>query len=264
MENNLNIAIVPLDTAWGDRDENLYKAAESVGKLAPDTDIAVLPEMFSTGFVTDNVLMASLADSSRHHPTLDALADMARRGNLAVCASFLFSPDAATYFNRCVLVEPSGETTFYDKRHLFSLGNESQALTAGTALPPVVRFRGWNVAMAVCYDLRFPAWLRNTGNKYDVLLLPANWPDVRSHAWNTLLAARAIENQAYVVGANRSGIDDFGTYNGLSNVFDPLGLPIAKSTSTGAILTATLVRKHLTDIRKRMLFAADADSFIIS
>ena len=251
MEKNLKIAALPLDIAWTDRDENLFAAANHIHSLPKDVDVIVLPELFTCGFVTDPALLAGLADSAGSHPSLDAMRKMARAANAAVCGTVPWCLEDGSFVNRCLFVEPDGETTVYDKHHLFTLGNEAKAFTAGAKEIPVVRFRGWNIAMAVCYDLRFPEWLRNRPARYDVLLVPANWPQARAYAWRQLLIARAIENQAYVVGANRSGKDDFGTYDNLTYIFDYLGMPVeAVPVSEPMAIVATLSHTALDDARR--------------
>lgn len=259
MDKNLKIAAVPLDIAWGDRDENLLTAGKLADKLPKDTDIAVFPELFATGFLHDANQMTALADNPVTHPSMDALRTISRRRNMAVCASLLYMPKPAVFVNRCVFIEPDGETTVYDKAHLFTLSREHRALCPGDRRPPVVRFRGWNISMAVCFDLRFPVWLRNTGLGYDVMLIPANWPVERQYAWQHLLIARAIENQAYMVGANRTGADDFGSYCTEPSVYDATGLAVAP----GADGLFCLDKPKLDKVRHDMPFAESADKFSI-
>ena len=251
MDNLLKTAALALDTAWADRDENLYVAGVLAHRLPAGMDLIVLPELFSTGFVTDSTVLTGIADSESHHPSVDAMRAMAADTNAAVCGSIAWMLADGRFVNRCLFVEPNGETTAYDKHHLFTLGQEAKVFTAGRREPPVVRFRGWNIAMAVCYDLRFPEWLRNRGARYDLLALPANWPQARAYAWEHLLIARAIENQAYVVGANRSGSDDNGRYDGLTHIYDYLGMPIdVPAGKEGHAVMATLSLKALTDARR--------------
>lgn len=202
--------------------------AERLPQLKQDTDILVLPEMFTTGFIQDPILLdqaSSFADA-----TIAAVKGWSSRFNIAIAGSFQTKEGRNTY-NRGFFIEPSGEASFYDKRHLFCLSPESKLFTPGNALPQVIRFRGWNISMIVCYDLRFPIWCRNRKHQYDLMLVPANWPSVRGYAWKHLLIARAIENQAIFVGANRSGNDDYGNYDGMSYIFDPLGRMLAPGTS---------------------------------
>ena len=245
------MAAIALDTAWADRDENLYVASVLARRLPADTDLIVLPELFTTGFVTDPAVLTGIADSDSLHPGLDAMRKMAAELNAAVCGSIAWMLDDGKFVNRCLFVEPNGETTHYDKHHLFILGQEPETFKPGTAEPPVVRFRGWNICMVVCYDLRFPEWLRNRGARYDLLVIPANWPQARAYAWEHLLIARAIENQAFVIGANRSGTDDNGRYDGLSHIYDYLGMPMDTDVRDDMpAVAAWLSHKALDDARR--------------
>ena len=258
MDNTLKVAAIPLDTAWCDRDENLFALQNAVRTLPKDIDVIVLPEMFNTGFLSDPTMLESLSDNSLSHPTLDAVRALAAKANAAICASWVWRADDGTYTNRCHFVEPNGETAIYDKKHLFALSSEGRVLTAGTRPAPVVRFRGWEITMAICYDIRFPEDMRNRPERYDLMLIPANWPDARSYAWRHLLIARAIENQAFVVGANRSGRDDFGTYTNSTYILNHLGMSVATplAPTTGdddagnAILISTLSRTELAEARR--------------
>lgn len=258
MENQLKVAIIPLDIAWGDRDENLYNASQIIDRLPKDVDVIVLPELFSTGFVTDAMQMARLADTPTAPVTLDWAAKIAKKQNAAVCGSTLFCQDGF-YMNRGFFIEPSAETALYDKRHLFSLSNEADIYTPGMSQSPIVRFRGWNIAMAICYDLRFPAWLRNGDAKYDLLLVPANWPDARAYVWKQLLVARAIENQAYIAGANRSGHDDYGDY-GFDRFIDFNGqVMVEQAANDQQPVIASLSQADLQKQRRAFPVLQDAD-----
>ena len=253
MERTLKIVALPLDVAWADRDENLIAAETMMRHMGRGCDVFVLPELFTTGFVSDISVLTGMADSGTCHPVLDAVRHMAAAVNAAVCGSWAWRGDDGAFYNRCFFVEPDGEITCYDKQHLFALSAERRIYTPGTRPVPVVRFRGWNIAMAICYDVRFPECLRNFPARYDLLLVPANWPDARRYAWEHLLIARAIENQAYVVGANRSGHDDFGAYGETTHVYDYLGMDIgavcAEGPCAGAV-EAVLSLDALRDARK--------------
>ena len=252
MEHLLKIVTCPLDIAWADRDENLLNAADILRRLPRDTDIVVLPELFSTGFITDQAMLTRLADGDDSHPTLDGVRRMAAHANAAICASWVWRDAEGSFTNRCFFIEPGGDITFYDKQHLFSLSPETRIFTPGRRPTPVVRYRGWNITMAVCYDTRFPETLRNPPCRYDLLLIPANWPDARRYAWEHLLIARAIENQAYVVGANRSGRDDFGVYSpDTTHILDYLGIDLAEPLAAARpCLTAVLSYNALADARR--------------
>ncbi len=260
----LNVAAVDLDIAWADRKENLYTVSRIVHGLRGQADIVVLPELFSTGFVSDPGQLAELADNETSHPSLDTMMALAAEINAAICGSVLHARRGTdgcfSYRNRCYFVEPSGEITFYDKRHLFCLSSERRVLGAGESRPPVVRFRGCNVTMAICYDLRFPCWLRNRAeNPYDLLLIPSNWPQAREFAWRTLLAARAIENQCYVVGANRAGSDDMGTYDGQTVICSPAGKSIGVDSRHSGAVMASLDLDALARLRADFPVLRDMD-----
>lgn len=259
MSNNLRIAAVPLDITWADPQANLDAAEAAIAALPPDTDIAVLPELFSTGFTDDAQLLATLPETN-NGDTMRRIARIAAERNMAVAGSFMARTGHAVY-NRGFFIEPSGDETFYDKRHLFCVSAENRTFARGTDHVPVIRFRGWNIAMIVCYDLRFPAWCRNRGMRYDVLLVPANWASARGYAWRQLLIARAIENQAVVVGANRSGSDSYGDYDGLTYIFDATGHPVGQTLGTAVV--AEVSADELAKARRRLPVSADADSFTL-
>jgi predicted amidohydrolase len=261
MQRLLNVAVLPINIIPGDRDENLYTVTQLIGKVSRDADVVVLPELFSTGFIADAVLMRKLADSADSQLTLNFLRDIARQRNVAVCGSLLWRNDKQ-YTNRCFFIEPSGETSYYDKHHLFTLSKEPKILTAGVGQSPVVRYRGWNIAMAVCYDVRFPVWLRNAGARYDLLIVPANWPSQRGYDWEHLLIARAIENQVCVIGANRSGEDDFGSYTDNSFIFDHRGRNVG-STDDNGIVSATFSLEKIERYRAAFPVLSDADPFTL-
>lgn len=256
------VAAIPLRMSWADRDENLKVVKNYLEALRPDTDIVVLPELFSSGFIQDVDVIRSMAEPTTGY-TIDTLKSYAAEYNVAIAGSFLCAV-SSKILNRGFFIEPSGEETFYDKRHLFSLSAEHEIFTAGEELPKVVRFRGWNVSLVVCYDLRFPAWCRNRnrGKFYDIMLVPANWPDSRAFAWDNLLSARAIENQAIYVGGNRGGQDDFGVYSH-TDIYDPLGQKISDVDSASGIVYATYKREDLIATRSRLPFGNDADDFSI-
>lgn len=253
----LSIAVISLDIAYSDKQANLNAAMTSVCALS-EVHVAVLPELFTTGFVSDEAATRALAEPNSGN-TIDTLKQLSARTGIALCGSFIATDDDhAHVYNRCFFIKPDGSLTYYDKRHLFILGQEAEIYTPGDDRPPIIEYLGWKISIAVCYDLRFPCWLRNrvvnAAPAYDLMLIPANWPDVRAYAWHHLLIARAIENQAYIVGANRSGEDMHGTYQDLSEIVDYKGKPIATSTPaydhTGNIMTAGLSRSKLLAYRK--------------
>ncbi len=260
LTDHMRIAILPLDIKTGDKDANMEAVAEAFGKLPEKTDIVVLPELFSTGYSDNAGLMAELAERNTG-ATIDFIKELARKHLCAIAGSFLASTHPHLY-NRAFFIEPNGEETFYDKRHLFSVSSEAKILHRGTQLPKTVRFRGWNIATIVCYDLRFPVWCRNRHNGYDMLIAVANWPKVRGYAWEHLLMARAIENQCCVVGADRGGSDEYGSYDGLSQIYDCFGKAIG--TPAGGFIVADISRSKQDEYRRTFPAAEDADDFVIS
>jgi len=254
----LTIAAIPLRIVQGDREANLKEAAAQAGKLTCVPDIIVLPELFATGYTNDAAEMHAMAESA-DGPTLTWAKEMSATHGAAMAGTYAALNDDGRYCNRAFFIEPDGHATFYDKRHLFSLSSEAQVFCAGSNPVPVIHFRGWNVAMSVCYDLRFPAWMRNCGYAYDIMLLPANWPVARAYALEHLLIARAIENQAPIVAANRGGSDAYGDYDGCSFAFDHMGKPVFGQGSATASFSLSSIRKA----RERFPAAHDADSFSI-
>lgn len=209
-ERNLKVALIPLDITSLDVAGNLQETERKLSSITTDTDLVVLPEMFTSGFVDDASLMTSVAEPDDGR-TLSAVRFWSARFGFAIWGSFVGRAGEGIA-NRGFMMEPDGSCRFYDKRHLFSMGGEAQIFTPGKEMAPVVSFRGWNLRMAICYDLRFPVWNRNVALAYDALIVPANWPHARAFAWQHLLIGRAVENQAYVVGCNRTGVDLYGEY----------------------------------------------------
>lgn len=230
---NLNIYGLSLDIAWRDKEANLAALAEAMTRMPQGVDIVVLPEMFSTGFVTDDRDAAINLAERNIDSTVTALKRLSAQYNVAIAGTFI-ARTLAKVFNRAFFIEPSGDDTYYDKRHLFTPGGEARCYNRGESFPPIIRYRGWNIMPLICYDLRFPGFCRNINRRYDLLLVMANWPRQRINAWRTLLAARAIENQCFVVGINRSGTDAAGLEYpvGSSFVFDYLGNSIGNPYGT--------------------------------
>ncbi len=269
---DLNVAVVEYDIAWGDKQANMKLVADAIARLPHGIDLVVLPEMFSTGFMTESRERAASLAERNTQETIGTLQRLAQSGNVAIAGSFL-AHTASQLYNRAFFIEPNGDETFYDKRHLFRMGGEREIYNGGVTTAPVVRFRGWNIKIVVCYDLRFPAWCRNNfgkGDPYDMMLVVANWPKARLHPWQVLLAARAIENESYVCGVNRCGIDphgvDYGT--GSSGLYDFKGKlcdsPQPVAIERGTIMTYTLDRAALDRFREKFPAWKDADTFTLS
>ena len=260
MTDDLKIAIISLDIKQENPAENFIALENALDSLQQGVDIVVLPELFSTVFISNQDKLNTLAENTTGN-TITRLHQLADKYNLAIAGSYLCKL-ASTILNRAFFIEPGGDDSYYDKKHLFSLSPEKKLLYSGLNRCRTIRYRGWNISMIICYDLRFPVWCRNIKNDYDLLLVPANWPKVRSFAWKHLLIARAIENQAYIAGANRSGEDKYGEYSDLSYIFDPTGKNIGENTDN--IVYATLSKKSIEDIRTKLPVINDADNFTIN
>lgn len=260
-KDTIKVAAIPLDIVWADPARNIENATRLISALEAGTDIAVLPELFTTAFMADTDAMRAVAETSDGATVTWARALAAKR-DMAIAGSFLCT-DNGRYFNRGFFVKPDGETVFYDKHHLFCLSPEAKVYAHGGDTVPVVSFRGWNIALIICYDLRFPVWCRNRKHGYDMLLVAANWPHARGFAWTQLLSARAIENQVPVVGANRSGRDDYGNYDGLTLIVDAMGRTVVSTTTEKPMepVTAVFSRESLARFRRQLPVGSDADDF---
>ena len=249
----LSVALLQTDLVWQNSAVNRQQLATRLQDIK--ADLIVLPEMFSTGF---SMQSAEIAEPEGE--TLAWLIQQAKQCGAAIAGSVATRLDSGCV-NRCYFVTPEGEVSYYDKKHLFRMAGEHQAYQAG-AERVVVVYRGWRILLQVCYDLRFPVFSRNL-NDYDVALYVANWPAARSHAWRTLLQARAIENQAYVLGCNRVGDDGNGiVYRGDSLIVDYLGQPQADlAPGEAGMLTGTLDLAALKQYRQQFPAHLDADKF---
>lgn len=248
------VVLVQHDIVWQDVEANL-RALEHMleGVVA---DVVVLPEMFQTGFVVEPSAVVGAAAA-----TLEWMRRQARRMDAAVVGSFAVREDDRCY-NRMYFVRPDGVVEYYDKRHLFSPGGEAECFTAG-AERRVVEWRGVRYLLQVCYDLRFPVWSRQRGD-YDVALYVALWPKPRREVWRTLLRARAIENQAYVIGVNRVGMEPGLEYSGDSMVVDACGRVVMDMESRRGIAVADIDIESLGAFRSKFAVWRDADSFVIT
>lgn len=259
-DSQLRIAVLPLDIAYADPEANI--AAVEAARIDAGTDLLVLPELFSTGFIKNPEKQARLAQGN-DGPAMTRLRRMASERSMAIAGSFLAGEPGGPYFNRAFLILPDGTAAFYDKHHLFTYSGENKVLAAGSAPSPVVSFRGWRIKMMVCYDLRFPLWCRNVEQEYDLMLFPANWPAEREYAFRQLLIARAIENQAVTVGANRGGEDRWGTYPpSMCQIIDYKGRPVGEVSN--GIVYATLNRASLDRYRTNFPVYLDADPFTLT
>ncbi|WP_312818441.1 amidohydrolase [Kaistella carnis] len=251
--NTLKISGINLDISWKDKDANYHTIQKAAQYIS--TDILLLPEMFATGFY---MKPNEIADESEE--TLRWMKSLAHERQTAVCGSVAVKENDV-FYNRMYFVEPNGTFYSYDKRHLFSYSGEDKTYTPGKE-KVIVHYKGWRILLQVCYDLRFPVFTRNNDN-YDVILYVANWPKSRIDAWQTLLKARAIENQAYVFGLNRIGIDGNNLeYPESSYCYFADGTEV--STTSENIISAEFTREKLENFREKFPFLSDRDHFSLN
>jgi len=244
---------------WEDKEANLQMLEEKIFSISQPTEIVVLPEMFSTGFSMQPKKLAETMDGE----TVEWMKRIAAKKKIILTGSVIIEEDR-NFYNRLVWVLPNGQIGYYDKRHLFAYGDEDQHYTAGKKRL-IASVKGWKINLMVCYDLRFPVWSRQQGDfEYDVLIYVANWPEKRVYAWTTLLRARAIENQSYVIGVNRTGDDGNKIpYTGESMAVDPMGEILYHKNDEEDVFTVTLDKSHLEKTREKFPFWKDADRFKI-
>ena len=254
---NLKVTTVQTYLFWENIDKNLDYIAKKLTSIREKTDLIVLPEMFSTGF-TINV--NTLAENM-NGKTMKWMEMCANLYSSVITGSIIIQENNEI-FNRLIWMYPNGNYVTYDKHHLFRLGNEHKNFSAGKK-KLIVDLNGWKILPIICYDLRFPVWLRNTKKSpYDLLLVVANWPEKRSLHWKTLIQARAIENQIYSIGVNRVGYDGNQIYHsGDSMVIDPTGNLVYYKRDEEDIYTFTIYEEELLKARRSHPFLQDADSF---
>lgn len=241
-----------MDIAWSNTSDNVRKANAMIDD-APKADLYVLPEMFSTGFA---ICPEGIAEEEGSD-TLSWMKRKAEEKDAAIAGSVAIS-SGGKYYNRLYFVKPDGSVAFYDKRHLFSYAGEDEHYTSG-AERVVVEWRGVRIMLQVCYDLRFPVFSRNHGD-YDMVVYVAAWPTSRIHVWDTLLKARAMENQCYVAGVNRIGSDPNCDYCGHSVIISPYGKEIATcEEQMECTAQADIDMERLEAFRKKFPVLDDAD-----
>jgi predicted amidohydrolase len=257
MSEVLKVAPLQMDIQWEQKEGNRAKVARMLSELPDGIDLVVLPEMFTTGF---SMQPQGLAEGMNGE-TIQWLNSLTKDANYAICGSFIAS-EGADYFNRFVWSEKGSIRYHYDKRHLFTMAGEHKVYSPGKG-SPVIEYRGWRILPRICYDLRFPVWCRTTD--VDLHIYVANWPKPRVNAWDTLLKARAIENQCYVVGVNRVGIDgNANEYVGHSAAIDSKGVLITKEHSEAeGWIVARLEKAPLLEFRDKFPIYLDADAFEI-
>ncbi|MEO6452424.1 MAG: nitrilase family protein [Ginsengibacter sp.] len=271
---SLSITIIQPNLAWENKTENLYRISQKIESIKDKTEVVILPEMFSTGFSMNTELLAEKMDGE----TIEWMRKIASSKKIILTGSLIIE-EAGKYFNRLVWMLPNGNYGYYDKRHLFAFANEDRHYTPGNKRL-IASVKGWKINLLICYDLRFPVWARQTPSpnlspggeghlrgdggefEYDLLIFVANWPERRITAWKTLLQARAIENQCYVVGVNRVGEDGNKiNYCGDSMIIDPVGEILYQKSHEEDVFTCTLQKEKLTGAREKFPFWKDADEF---
>jgi omega-amidase len=256
---NLTISTIQTNLYWEDKTANLTMLEKKIDTLN-GSEVVVLPEMFSTGFSMQPRLFAETMDG----PTIAWMREIAARKKIILTGSIMAEEDGK-YFNRLIWMLPTGQFGYYDKRHLFAFAGEHKHYSPGSRRL-IAQVKGWRILLLTCYDLRFPVWSRqqltNHLPEYDAIIYVANWPDRRNLAWRTLLQARAIENQCFVIGVNRVGSDGNGIYHsGYSSVIDPLGEILYQQKDSEEIYTHMLDAENLKVVREKIPFWKDGDSF---
>jgi len=267
---SLTITLVQSQLQWQDKAANLAMFAHKIKAINSKTEIVILPEMFSTGFTMEAAALAETMDG----PTVHWMQEIAAAQKIILTGSVIIR-EGDNFYNRLLWVLPNGQIGTYDKRHRFAFAGEDNYYTAGNKRL-IASVKGWKIQLQICYDLRFPVWARQSkmpqseadgreaGPEYDLLINVANWPQRRNHAWKTLLQARAIENQCYVVGVNRTGDDGNGIhYSGDSMLVDPLGEVLFSKEEEETVHTVVLEKEQLAGIRNKFPFWKDADAFSI-
>lgn len=253
----LNFTLIQSDLYWEDKAKNLAMFEKKIKSTSEKKQIVILPETFNTGFSMDpNRLGESMEDE-----TVTWMKNIAQQEKIILAGSIMIKEDNKNY-NRLLWVLPSGEIQQYDKRHRFSLGGEQDEFSPGERRV-IVSVNGFRILLQICYDLRFPVYARQQqDDEYDAILYIANWPQKRMLAWNTLLKARAIENQCFTIGVNRIGKDGTGLdHNGGTSVYDPLGETLHYKDNEEEIFSIALNTEEVKTIRQKLPFQKDRDTF---
>ena len=256
---DLRLTLIQTNLHWEDKEKNLSMFSEKISSIREETDVIILPEMFTTGFTMNAVKLAESMDGI----SVKWMQDIAIKKNCVITGSLIIK-EGDKYFNRLIWMSSDG-FEYYDKRHLFSYAGEDKTYGKGKN-KIIITLKGWRILPLVCYDLRFPVWSRRIKkNEYDLLIYVANWPERRIHAWKQLLIARAIENQSYVAGVNRTGNDGNDIFHsGESAIIDYKGENISTANANeDFIYTQSLSKENLDNFRRQFAFFQDGDDFEI-
>lgn len=262
----LTLTTIQANLHWEDKEANLQMLEKRIDAIQEKTELIILPEMFNTGFSMQPKKLAETMDG----PTVSWMKRMSQKKKAIITGSLIISDEREQqiqYYNRLLWVLPNGQLGYYDKRHLFAYGGEDKEFSPGKKRL-LASVNGWKVNLLICYDLRFPVWARQQSQEgeaeYDLLIYVANWPDRRNQAWKTLLRARAIENQSFVVGVNRVGKDGLdNNHTGDSMVIDPMGEILYHKADEEDVFTITLQKQTVQNTREKLPFLKDADGFMI-
>lgn len=264
---SLTLSLIQTSLHWEDKAANLAQLEALIKGIPEKTEVVILPEMFSTGFSMQPEKLAETMEG----PSVQWMKRVAAEKRIILTGSLIIEENG-DYFNRLIWMLPNGQYGVYDKRHLFGYADEDQHYAPGNKRF-IASVKGWKILLLVCYDLRFPVWSRQNGAlqedrskapEYDLIIYVANWPERRNHAWKTLLQARAIENQCFVAGVNRTGNDGNEIYHsGDSMIVNPMGEILATKAHEPWVHTLTLQRDELDNVRNKLPFLKDADDFLI-
>jgi predicted amidohydrolase len=258
---NLKITVFQGYLFWENTDKNLQNITLRLsGGIREKTDLIILPEMFTTGFTMNAAELAEPMNGK----TMQWMEKTASQYDCVITGSIIIK-EGGKYYNRLIWMRPDGTHQHYDKRHLFARGNEHNTYTAGTQ-KLFVDLNGWKICPVICYDLRFPVWLRNIEeNPYDLLIVVANWPERRAAHWRTLIPARAVENQSYVIAVNRVGHDGNEVYHsGDSTCIDPNGKVVYYKRDEEDLYTFSIIGDEVEKVRRALPFLKDSDDFEIN
>lgn len=261
---DLKISLIQSDIEWENISQNLKNFDGLIDKAYSGCDLIVLPEMFSTGFTMNVEKCAQTING----PAVQWMKEKAEEKNAVISGSVLIN-DNDKFYNRMIWMKPDGSAESYNKRHLFRMGKEHETMSQGLS-PKIVELHGWKFNLQICYDLRFPVWSKNrysnNHHDYDVLIYVANWPEIRSFAYRSLLVARAIENQAFVIWVNRIGKDGYGVnHSGDSMIIDPAGKIIKESEPyVNDILSIDLLYEDLLETRSKFKVGLDWDEYKVN
>jgi predicted amidohydrolase len=259
---SLTVSLVQTNLHWENIAANLAMLEEKIMGIKEKTELVILPEMFSTGFSMRPEVLAETMGGE----TIQWMKRIAAAKKIILTGSVIIEEEG-NYYNRLVWMLPNGQYGIYDKRHRFAYAGEDEQYTAGSKRL-IASVKGWKINLLICYDLRFPVWARQHSQseapEYDLLVYVANWPERRINAWKTLLQARAIENQSFVIGVNRVGEDGNGIpHTGESMVVDAMGEVLYQKKDEEAVYTITLQKEPLETVREKLPFLKDADGFMI-